>query len=129
MSDKKQSFKYHYGYTDCNDNRIEWFTNLGPKFYKREYLTLKTGKFRISRKDNARGHRYFINDLRDANTEPNAVVLFDKVSIAFVEKHEVKPAYVRDDVKVYYFGEYSHPNLKKKLIISIDGIQEMDIAV
>lgn len=126
MSDKKQNFKNHYGYTDCNDVRIEWFTNLGPKFYKREYLTLKTGKFRISRKDNDRGRRYFINDLRDVTTEPNAVVLFHQEAMDLVEKHEIKPAYVRDDVKVYYFGEYDHPNLKQKLIITADGITEVD---
>lgn len=124
---KKQEFKHHYGYNDCTGNRIEWFSNLGPKSYKKGHLALKTGKFRVTRKDNAKGHRYFINDLRDLSVVPNCVVLFNQADIDLVVKHEIKPAYTRDNLNVYYFGEYNHPNMKKKLIITADDIREENV--
>lgn len=126
-SQKKQTFKHHYGYNDCTGNRIEWFSNLGPKLYKKGHLVLKTGKFRVTRKDNNKGHRYFINDLRDTSIEPNCVILFNEEDIQLVDKHEIKPAYTRDNLRVFYFGEYSHPNMKKKLIITADDIREVDV--
>lgn len=126
---KRYDFKYHYGYNDCDGNRIEWFSDLGPKYYKKNYLTLKTGKFKVARKDNDKGHRYFVNDLRDVTVDPNCVILFAQDDVDLVLKHEIKPAYTRGSLNVYYFGEYSHPNMKKKLIISIDGIQEVEAVV
>ena len=129
MSNKRYDFKHHYGNNDCNGSRVEWFTNLGPVHYKKRYLTLKTGKFRVTRKDNDKGVRFFINDSRDATIEPNCVVLFDQEHMDLVARHEIKPAYTRDCLNVYFFGEYSHPNLKSKLIISADDIREVDVVV
>lgn len=126
-SKQQQAFKHHYGYNDCDGNRIEWFSNLGPKFYKKGYIALKTGKFRATRKDNNKGHRYFINDLRDTTVEPNCLVLFNKSDVDLVVKHEIKPAYTRDNLHVYYFGEYNHPNMKRNLIITADGVQEIPV--
>lgn len=128
MSQKRYDFKHHYGYNDCSGKRVEWFSDLGPKSYKKNYLMLKTGKFRVTRKDNEKGHRYFINDLRTEDVEPNCVVLFNQDDTDLVVKHEIKPAYTRDDLNVYFFGEYSHPNMKKKLVISADGIEEVDVS-
>ena len=118
----KVANKFHYGYNDCNGTRIEWFTNLGPKFYQKNYLTLKTGKFRVSRKDNENGHRYFINDMRDESIEANSVILFNEEDLNLVEEYKIAPAYTRDDVKVYYFGEYIHVSSSDVLVISPTGI-------
>lgn len=116
--------KNHFAFSDCRGNRIECFTNLNTKDHRKKYITLRTGKFRISRNDNDRGARYFINDLRELNDEPNAVAVFDEHHLELVERHDIKPAYVRDDLSIYFIGEYHHPNIKKKLIITDIGIHE-----
>lgn len=119
----------HFAYNDCKGNRIECFTNLNSKFYTKDCIPLRTGKFRVSRNDNDKGSRYFINDLRDVETKPNAVVVFSERHLELIERHEIKAAFTRDDLNVYYIGEYNHPNMKKKLIVTDVDIYEEEVSV
>ena len=116
--------KNHFAFNDYKGNRIECFTNLGSKHYSSNVMALRTGKFRVSRNDNEKGVRYFINDLREPDTETNAIIVFSEEHIELIERHEIKPAYTRDDLNVYYIGEYNHPNMKKKLIVTNVDVYE-----
>lgn len=120
----KIKMKNHFAFKDYRDNRIECFTDLETNAYGRDLITLRTGKFSVSRSDNDKGRRYFINDFRQSDMEPNAVAVFGKHLIELVENHYVLPIYQRDDISIYNIGEYNHPQIKKRLIITQSEIYE-----
>ena len=121
--------KNHFAFNDANNNRIECFTDLDISDYDKDVIVLRTGKFKVSRNDNDRGPRYFINDYRDAHTVPNAVAIFNKKLRNLVEEHDVLPVYTRDELNIYQIGEYHHPQIKKKLVITITDIYEETVSV
>lgn len=125
----KTKMKNHFAFKDYRDNRIECFTDLETNTYGRDLITLRTGKFTVSRNDNPRGRRYFINDFRQPDVEPNAVAVFGKDLIELVENHDVVPIYTRDDISIYSIGEYAHPQIKKKLVITQTNIYEETVSV
>ena len=116
--------KNHYAFNDARGNRIECFTNIKVRQHQRNIVGLRTGKFRISRNDNHKGPRYFINDLREVHEEPNAVAVFDEEHLEMIERHDILPVYVRDELSIYNIGVYYHPNIKKRLVITNDTIYE-----
>ena len=114
----------HFAFNDWRNNRIECFTDLDTSIYDKDFITLRTGKFKVSRNDNVRGNRYFINDFRSLQDEPNAVLLIAKRMIDLAEEHEIIPLYTRDDINIYQIGEYNHPQVKKRLVITQTDIYE-----
>lgn len=124
----RTKMKNHFAFTDFKDNRIECFTNLDTSTYDKDVIVLRMGQFTLTRNDNDRGPRYFINDYRDATVEPNAVAIFNEKLRMLVEKHEVLPLLTRDDLNVYQIGDYYHPQDKKKLVITATGVHEETVS-
>lgn len=119
-----QKMKNHFAFNDHRDIRIECFTNLDTNLYNQNLIQLRTGKFKISRNDTQLGKRYFINDYRESDIEPNAVMVCAESMIKLIDEHDVLPIYSRDDINIYNIGTYNHPQIKKRLIISSTTIYE-----
>lgn len=120
----KTKMKNHFAFNDHRDIRIECFTDLDIPTCIRDLITLRTGKFKISRNDSGMGKRYFINDYRETHVEPNAVALFSELMLELVEQHDIMPIYSRDDIHIYTIGEYNHPQIKKRLVITPTSVYE-----